>query len=111
MKQYLEVLTSVMPANAEIKNVPNSGVARYEISWPLEDEIRKHKRSKIIDLTFSRELTDDISGLSDKDKRAAFIKISAIISAKLNNFDQNHNQPNGSPMEKWEITNQFLIES
>jgi hypothetical protein len=111
MKQYLEILTSLMPEDAEIENVLCSSGVRYRISWPLEDEIRENKRSKIIELTFSRELTDDLVNLSEKEKVSAFGRIANALSNKLSYFDPNHDQPNGPPKENWEIGNQFLIES
>ncbi|MBU2709282.1 hypothetical protein KCM76_25020 [Zooshikella marina] len=101
-----EIVKSVFPSNAEIKERNNSLL----IDWTLNnDPGRPNQRSKTIILEISQELLEDLPNESQAKQEQCFGQISTFLQQELANFEPNHNTLYGqeTPSERWVITTQI----
>lgn len=109
--QIFQAIKVIMPANAEINVV--SGVREFNVrvSWKLNDDPeRPNKMSKTILICVSSEAADDFANMSAADQRVAYERVSQFLSAKLAQFDPQHNvsRYDTPPVVRWVITSEVL---
>ncbi|MES2356567.1 MAG: hypothetical protein V4568_19640 [Pseudomonadota bacterium] len=104
--QILQVIKSVMPANADIRVVPGMGAVNLGVSWKLHDDPeRPNKMSKTIAICVSHEAAQDFANASQVNQASSYQRISSFLAQKLAHFDPTHNAPKHEipPIEQWVI--------
>jgi len=110
--QILQAIKAAMPANAEISVVLGIGSLNVCVSWKLNDDPeRPNKMSKTISVCVSHEAAQDFASLSNANQDAAYRRVSEFLSAKLAQFDSQHNAPKHEepPVEIWVITSAVVL--
>lgn len=93
-----QMVSSVMPSNAEIRVNPQIEHYQAGVSWNLNnDPERPNKKSKTIILNVSNELLQDIPNLPEAQQRSAMNRIQSYLRSNLEDFDPDHNEPHGAP--------------
>ena len=101
-----QIVSSVMPSNAEIRVNPQTAYYQAGISWKLNnDPERPNKESKVIILNVSYEVLQAIPNLSGAEQQGALNRINIFLKEKLKSFNPDHNEPHGAPAPTvtWEI--------
>ena len=110
--QILQAIRAAMPASAEIRVVPEINALNVGVSWKLNDDPeRQNKMSKTISICISHEAVQDFASASAANQGAAYRRVSEFLSAKLAQFDPQHNAPRheSPPVEEWVITSAVLL--
>jgi hypothetical protein len=75
--QILQAIKTAMPANAEMRVVPEVGAFNVGVSWKLNDDPdRPNKMSKTISICVSHEAAQDFASSSTADQGAAYQRVS-----------------------------------
>jgi hypothetical protein len=86
------VLGTVFHAGADIRIVPGDGLT-FSIDWLLNtDPSRPNKRSRLINLSISREATEDCDDFNRAER-----KLRKLIQEKLSHFNPEHESPRHVP--------------
>ena len=110
--QILQAIRAAMPANAEIRVIPGIDSFHVGVSWKLNDDPeRPNKMSKTISICVSHEAAQDFASASAANQGVAYRRVSEFLSAKLAQFDPQHNVPRHEtpPVEKWVINSAVLL--
>ena len=110
--RILQAIKAAMPADAEILMVPGIESLRVDVSWKLNDDPeRPSKMSKTILICVSREALQDFARASAANQGDVYNRVLAFLSAKLAQFDPQHNAPRheSPPDEKWVISSVVLL--
>ncbi len=110
--QILQAIKDVMPADAEILVAPGIEALKIGVSWKLNDDPeRPNKMSKTISICVSHEAVQDFASASAANQGAVYGRILAFLSAKLAQFDPQHNAPRyeSPPVEQWVINSAVVL--
>lgn len=111
VQRLVQIIASVMPADAEINEMPADDSFALEVRWRLNnDPDRPNKKSKTIRISVSREAATDFADLSDANQVAAYERIAQFLATKLARYDPNHNAPKYEPppVEVWLVGTNVL---
>ena len=109
--RILQVVKTVMPANAIVQVVPGTAHLNIGVSWRLNnDPARPHKMSRTIRILVSHEAAQDFEVLSAANQTATYARVRNFLSHNLANFDPDHNAPRDTapPVETWVIGTDLL---
>ncbi|MFY9329038.1 MAG: hypothetical protein WAO76_13645 [Georgfuchsia sp.] len=110
--QILQAIKAVMPTNAEIQVVPGISELNIGVSWKLNDDpMRPNKMSKTISVCVSHEAAQDFASASSVNQGEAYQRVAEFLSAKLAQFDPQHNSPKCEtpPVERWVISSAVVL--
>lgn len=110
--QILQAIRAAMPGSAEIRVIPGINSLNVGVSWKLNDDPeRPNKMSKTISICVSHDAAEDFASASAANQGAAYRRVSEFLSAKLAQFDPQHNVPRDEspPVEKWVITSAVVL--
>lgn len=108
---WFNLIASIFTIRAQF-DIPMAGDANsIVVNWNIMDDLdRPNKRSKTINISFSREAIEDYQDSSAARKCEADNRLQSYITAQLAQFNPNHQAPEGQvpPVETWIITSETL---
>ena len=110
--KILQTIKAAMPATAEIRVVSRNFSLNVEVSWRLNDDPeRLTKMSKAILICVLHEVVTDVANMSDEKQTASCKRISEFLSARLAQFDPQHNASSCeiTPAEQWVINSAVVL--
>lgn len=109
--QIIQIVTAVMPANADIRRAPSARELSLCVDWALyDDPERPNKRSKTIEICVTRGALSDFESASVFNQSGAGQRFRALLALRFAQFDATHCRPMHEipPVERWIIDSATL---